>query len=273
MKLKLFTVIILCLCAYSCSSQTNKKPLEKQPFKLPEIPSLLRTNQQRFDFVVSNYWQNFDFADTSLINRADYTEQAFVDFINILPNVQLPIKKEGIITMLDKASVDSAMYLHFMGLSDKYLYDPGSPFRDEESYIIVLNSIINCSKLDEILKIRPRYQLELALKNRIGQQAADFKYTTENGIKANLYSIENDRILLFFFRPDCPACKEVKRYVEQKGINKLVEIVWVNPDIDTHIETIYDLRASPTLYLLNRDKKVLLKDAPIEQIENYLQNQ
>lgn len=273
MRPKLFTLIILCLCVYSCSSQAIKKPLEKQPFKLPEVPNILTTNQQRFDFVVSNYWKNFDFADTSLIRCADYTEQAFVDFINMLPNVQSSIRNKGIKAMFDKASVDSAMYSHFMDLSEKYLYDPNSPFRNEESYIIALNSIVNCSKLDDILKIRPRYQLELALKNRIGQPATDFTYTTENGIKKSLYSAKGDRILLFFFREGCPTCKEVKEYVKQKGIDKLVEIVWVNPDADTHIESMYDLRASPTLYLLDRSKIVLLKDAPIEQIENYLQNQ
>jgi hypothetical protein len=33
---------------------------------------------------------------------------------------------------------------------------------------------------------------------------------------------------------------------------------------------LYDLKAMPTLYLLDKDKKVLLKDAPVEQVEQYL---
>ena len=32
----------------------------------------------------------------------------------------------------------------------------------------------------------------------------------------------------------------------------------------------YVLPAIPTLYLLDRDKRVLLKDAPVEQVEYYL---
>ena len=33
---------------------------------------------------------------------------------------------------------------------------------------------------------------------------------------------------------------------------------------------LYDLKAIPTLYLLNKDKTVLLKDAPAQTIEEYL---
>ena len=36
-------------------------------------------------------------------------------------------------------------------------------------------------------------------------------------------------------------------------------------------EEIYDLKTSSTLYLLDKEKKVLLKDTKIEQIEQFLQ--
>ena len=35
-------------------------------------------------------------------------------------------------------------------------------------------------------------------------------------------------------------------------------------------QNLYDLKAIPTLYLLDKDKKVLLKDASVGQIEVYL---
>jgi len=36
-------------------------------------------------------------------------------------------------------------------------------------------------------------------------------------------------------------------------------------------KNLYDLKAIPTLYLLDKDKTVLLKDATAEEIEEYLQ--
>ena len=35
-------------------------------------------------------------------------------------------------------------------------------------------------------------------------------------------------------------------------------------------KNLYDLKAIPTLYLLDKDKKVLLKDATVAQIDQYL---
>lgn len=264
-------LLALLLSLIACGAgQQSKAVATVQKFTVPESPAVLTSPEQKAEFVATHYWDNFDFADTTLISRADITEQAFADFVNILPYVSQSLIEKGVAAMMKGAEADSAMYAHFMELAEKYLYDPNSPMRNENIYIEVLRNIVSNAKLDEIYKVRPRYQLELAMKNRVGDKAADFTYTTENGGKAKLYGTTADPLLLFFFRPDCPTCKEVKEYVANKGIDKRVKILFVNPDIDTDLDTIYDLRASPTLYLLDKDKKVILKDAPIGQIEQYL---
>lgn len=273
MKQLFIILFVMLLSLAGCGGQNNRSAVESNPspkaFTVPEVPTLLSTAEQRAEFVVTHYWDNFDFADTTLISRADYTEQAFADFVNILPSLTQPLIEKGVETMMNRATADSAMYSHFMELSEKYLYDPNSPLRNEEIYIVVLQNIVGNSKLDAIYKVRPQYQLDMALNNRVGHKATDFTYTTPKGGKARLYDTKADKILLFFFRPDCENCKETKEYIDKRGIDKLVTMVWVNPDKDTHIDSIYDLRASPTLYLLDKDKTVLLKDVPIEQIETY----
>lgn len=271
MKVKILS--ILCLFATACANVGQKKSeqvVQPQSFSVPQIPVFLTTTEQRADFVVKHYWQNYNFSDTTLISRADYTEQAYVDFLNVLINVDPSLARHGIDTLMCKAQIDNSMYAHFVSLSEKYLYDPNSPFRNEELYLMVLQTILANDKLPEIEKLRPQYQYDLALKNRIGEKAIDFEYTNTEGKKSRLYDQKAKHLLLFFFRPDCPTCKEVKAYVAEKNIDKLVKIVWINPDVDTHIDNEYDLRASPTLYLLDSDKKVLMKDASIEMIENYM---
>lgn len=273
MKHLMFVFLFACFSLTACNGQSRAKKVGgqslKKLFSMPVIPSTLTSPDEKAEFVVTRYWDRFDFSDTTLILRADYTEQAFADFVNVLPHVSAPLALRGIDTLMTRAA-DSAMYAHFMELSEKYLYDPNSPFRSEELYIGFLRHIIANENLEEILKVRPQYQLEMALKNRVGEKASDFEYTTLKGGKTRLYAANGERILLFFFRSDCSTCKETKEYVRAHDIDKLVEIVWVDPDKDTHIDTLYDLRASPTLYLLDKDKTVLLKDAPIELIEQYL---
>lgn len=265
--------LILALLSASgliCCSPTAPKSVKAQKFIAPTPPAMLVSAEQKAEFVMTHFWDNFDFKDTSLISRSDYTEQAFADFVSIAPNAPMSTMEKGVGVLMKKAEIDSAMYSHFVELSEKYLYEPNSPLRNEDVYIAFLRNIISNQSLDTLLKIRPSYQLELALKNRRGEPATDFSYTTTQGKQARLYSAKGDLLMLFFFRPDCPVCKNVKDRIQSNGIDKVVQILFINPDIDTHLEQIYDLRASPTLYLLDKDKTVILKDPSIEQIENYL---
>ena len=55
---------------------------------------------------------------------------------------------------------------HFMKLSGKYLYEPNSPFRNEEYYIPVLRHVIASPRLGESDKARAKFRLDMALKNR-----------------------------------------------------------------------------------------------------------
>lgn len=266
--------LIFCLatCMWACFP-TPKKGITTtttQKFAAPIPPAVLTSSEARAEFVAMHYWDNFNFSDTSLINKADYTEQAFADYVAILPNMSMPLLEKSVEVLMNKALADSLMYVHFITLSEKYLYDPNSPLRNENIYIAVLQNIVANPKLDELQKARFRYQLQLALKNRVGDKAIDFKYTTESGDKSTLYVAKGDPLLLFFFRPDCPSCKETKEYIAKNGLDMKVNILYVNPDLDTHLEELYDLRASPTLYLLSSSKTVLLKDAQIEQIDAYI---
>ena len=101
-----------------------------------------------------------------------------------------------------------------------------------------------------------------------------------------------------FYNPDCPDCGRVKDYIAASPVFNAgiasghLCILAVYPDADLvpwrkHLsemppawtvgydkgETIrrkgtYDLRAIPSLYLLDKHKRVILKDAPVERVES-----
>ena len=56
-----------------------------EEFRLPEVPVFLTDPAERAAYLAVHYWDYFNFADTTLISRPEITEQAFVDFISILP--------------------------------------------------------------------------------------------------------------------------------------------------------------------------------------------
>ena len=306
-------VACLSLVISACSSSPKKqgkeeaKSTEIKSFQLPEIPPIYTDQWERAKYMVAHYWDKFNFADTSLIHVPEVSEQAFVDFLQVLPYVPYADVEKEISGMLDKALLaDTLMFAYFTELYDKYLYDPNSPMLNEEFYIPVLKYIVNSGRVGEVDKMRPAFRLEMALKNRVGNPATDFTYTLPSGKKGKLSGINADYTILFFNNPDCNACRAIKVEVEaselvksllnvkvQDNRKKLVFLsVFPDPELEVWRrmlpeqpkewmctyddgqvitkERLYDLRAIPTFYLLDREKRVLLKDAPFRIIEAYL---
>lgn len=303
---------LLLLASCSSSPKNREKSVNREVkivrFQVPEIPLIYTTPEDQARYLVLHYWDQFDFADTSLIHRAEVTEQAFVDFLQYFPYVSSIDVEKGISGMLNKAlTVDSSMFAHFTDLYDKYLYHPDSPLLNEEWYIPVLQFILQSSRIHDLDKIRPQYRLEMAMKNRVGQVTTDFMYTLPSGKKDRLSNIHSGYTIIFFHNPDCSACKEVKAKVQASDVvnslltstdGKLKKLVFlaVYPDSDVALwkrhlleqpkewtcvydegqiitnQRLYDLRVIPTFYLLDREKKVIFKDVSFEKIENYLAN-
>ncbi|RHJ92498.1 MULTISPECIES: DUF5106 domain-containing protein [Bacteroidales] len=307
MIMKILCVFSLLLIFNACNGQQRVKPNKEQAvtpaFEMVSVPAMITDEGQRANYLVIHYWDKFNFKDTAFIHLPEITEQAFSDFIDVLKYVSSETADSAIKGMMSKAEADSTMFVYFADLYEKYLYDPNSPMRNEELYIPVLQSVINCSMIDEVNKIRPSHQLELAMKNRLGEPATNFTFTLANGKKGTLYDVKSDYMLLYFYNPDCHACKEVTEQLAASGVlkewekNKKIKVLAVYPDEDldawtAHISSmppgwinsydetvglkndeVYDLKAIPTLYLLDKNKNVLLKDATFRQFEDYLLQQ
>lgn len=291
-------------CSCSSGNASSKADSVQQDtikaFTLPAIPPMLTEPELRADYLVKHYWDNVNFADTNYIHHPEITEQAWADYCDILNHVPLATAQAAIKKAIAQAEKGKKMYDHLTELADKYLYDPNSPMRNEEFYIPVLEAMTTSSILNETEKIRPQARLELALKNRKGTKALDFTYTLASGAQSTLYQIKAEYTLLFINNPGCHACAEGIEAIKNSAIiNQLMDknrlkVLALYPDeeldewkkhrsdfpgewingydkaLTLKMENRYDLRAIPTLYLLDKDKRVILKDAPATAIEEYL---
>ena len=307
MIVRLFILLTFSLMFNACSGQQKpqktQESAKERTFEMVAVPSVITEPDKRAEYLVMHYWDKFDFTDTAYIHLPEVTEQALANYIDIMRYASPEVAASSIKNMLNKAQADSSMFAYFTGMYEKYLYEPNSPMRNETLYISVLQATLDAGVLDEVSKIRPASLLELALKNRPGELATDFTYTLANGRKGTLYGVKAPYLILFFYNPDCPACKEItdrlaaSEFINGKIKNKELKILAVYPDedltawknhisympaswINSYDETIslrndevYDLKAIPTLYLLDKDKKVLLKDVTFNQVEDYLKNQ
>jgi len=268
-------------------------------FERPIVPLLITNPQERAEYIIAHYWDKFNFLDTMYCHAPDITEQAFVDFLSVFSFTSPQAIKRAVTTLMNSAEASAVMYNYFFKTAEKYLYDPNSQMRNDEYFIPFLEHIVSSEKLTEASKLRPTALLELAKRNRPGATANNFTFTTASGQNNTLYNLQATCLLLIFYNPGCSECRhtvDMLRNAEQVtsmiASGKLkVLMVYTDKDVELwkkHFDEIpskwlnsydrsltirdkqlYDLKAIPTLYLLDKDKKVILKDASVADLQQY----
>lgn len=292
---------------FDASKIVQENVIVKDTFMLPDIPSEITDVDARAQYLVMHYWDRFDFADSKLVQRPEITEQAFVDYINILNYVSSEYSEKSLEYTLSKASKKNSTYKHFASLFEKYLYEEQSPFRNEEDYLYVLKRLAKSQSLDEVEKQKYKFQMEMSMKNRPNQNAVDFIYTLSTDKSASMYSIKSDYLLILFANPGCPTCDHVVNQLQTSSIMQkvfsynsptrtMITVLTVYPDDNLEEwnsflpqlpsnwlhaydkgmvitkQKLYDLRFMPAIYLLDRHKKVIFKNATVESVENFFTN-
>lgn len=271
----------------------------KVHYTRPEIPSVMTDPGQRAAYYAQHYWDDYSLNDTAFI-RSDDTELLYADFIDALQHTAPEARSSALRAMMIHAESDSTAYTRFCALSEKYLYDPNSPMRNEDYYISVLEQMLASTRLTKTDKLRPADRLKQACKNRPGMTAPDFTYVTPTGAKGRMTEVKADYTLLFFYDPDCSNCRMYEKelagnpaFVELQQTGRLHVLAvytdenkeewlqkaeqmppgWIvgwNEQGDIYGKQLYEIRATPTMYLLDKQKKIILKDATLEQVIQYL---
>lgn len=288
----------------SVSPKTTQKSKPKtENFPFPIIPEILTAPEDRKAYLLTHYWEQFDFADTVLINNRDVTEQGFVNFIALLADGTTPEKltKESLGNWCNRFLTSTHARKVLTNIADNYLYNPNSPFYNERLYGLYLQTLLDKLPNEDALRSSYNFRLQLVKRNNPGNTATDFTYYLADGQKKSLQStpIKGDYLLLLFYDPECDSChKALLEMTADKQLAKAIragklsvlaiytegnEEVWRKalPDLPqswmtgtdreaVKLGALYDLKAMPSLYLLDQKKQVILKDAAYEAIRQIL---
>jgi len=135
--------------------------------------------------------------------------------------------------------------------------------------------------------------------NRIGMKAHDLQLQTLDGNKLNIYDIESDYLLLYFYNPTCEYCEQeiplihqnIYTKYKQQGL-KIVAIDiaadtegwksfvgrlglndWINcadPEYKSDYWIYYDTSGTPATFLLDKDKIIIGRKFDKEGLERIL---
>lgn len=244
-----------------------------ESFHYPTMPDSLKSADERASYLLLHYWDNFDFKDTLQLKDADNVEQGFVNYIDLLGNLSEAIRngklhthdnllQESVATFSNKAFATAPSKDKFQTLIEHYLDDPQSPVRNDRTYLLLLDGMKASPYFEEAEKERVAFKIKTKNKNLPGDIALNFTFTDKEGKQHQLRDYSNQKVILYFYDPDCENCHRISAWLDKQTIPQ--EYTFLNVLADDKMFDLYSLEAMPTIYLLDKGNKTILKDCPPE---------
>lgn len=144
-----------------------------------------------------------------------------------------------------------------------------------------------------------RKEVDVIRPNLIGRKAVDLVMDSYKGIHVSLYDLRKEFTILYFWEPDCGHCREstpkLKSFYEEnkdRGIEifavcttaerdkwtKYIEehnLTWINgwdPDRQSNYGYYYNVRSTPLIYILDRNKNIIAKKLGVDDIGPFIEN-
>ena len=311
---RIFSITLLALVLLSCGSRQESRKNDFRNFPSVNVPALVTDPGQRLKYSLEHYWDGFfagdGITDSSAVlgvKKADL-EQALASYLQLVSYVPKAEGQKAVGKLFqnieEKQAADTAghVYLLMTDMVSLYLYDPNSPFRDEDLYLPFVRGMIKSPFTRKDVLPGYVYEEKMCSLNRYGAIATDFKFKEIDGRIRNLHGIKAEYIILFFSNPGCEACRDymltlngsekIKSLVKEgkvavlniyidRELDKWRDYVHNYPSFWTNAydyrfiirdEAIYNVRAIPSIYLLDRDKRVMMKDTPPEKVLDFIEN-
>lgn len=254
-----------------------------------------------YHWLKKHFFDNLDFSDQRLLRTPvfhsrlkKYEEKMIVplpdsinamcDFILEKASANDEVFKYCLITYLNKFANSKimgmdAIYVH---LVEKYYMTGRAPWTDS-------------TQLYKIIK-----QAETMKPILIGKTCPNVAMTDTAGKLKSIHGTPADYTILFFWDPDCGHCKKAtpvlkalydsiateinmevfaictetevdkwKKYIKKNDLN------WINvadPTFKTDFRNSFDINATPKIFVLDKDKKIIAKGIGVEQLGEFLKN-
>ena len=282
----------------------------REPKVLNSHPLNHNDSLENYRYYKKHYWDGITFMDDRIIRTPFFLPKVEQYFRNVISPVPDSIIKEAdYLLLLARSSPEMYKFL-LNWLTDEYIYpkymgqDAVFVHLFEKYHS---KGISNWLNEKQIKTISDRAYMLMA--NLIGQQAADLQMVDSNGVNKSLYNVKADYVVVCFWDPTCGHCRtqvprldsiynakwkmeNVKMYgvlTETKNFQQWKDFMnehkmnnWINvyqteaqakkieQSKQASYKQLYDVIQTPTLYLLDKDKKIIAKNLTMEQLDDLL---
>jgi thiol-disulfide isomerase/thioredoxin len=258
------------------------------------------TRVKRYNYYKSHYFDNIDLTDERLLRTPFFAKKVENYFSNVLPQIPDTLLKLSI-EVIEKAKPAPEMFRYLVQYLFNYANDSQIMGMDKmlvgiaEKYY--LSGMADWPDEEFMEKLRERVnELKPTL---IGNKAHDLKMQANTGEYHRLHEIVAPVTILVFWETDCGHCKTAipklnelyHEKLQNKGIkifavytqgdqpewnefieeNKLYDFINVwDPYRQTNFRQYYDVKSTPSVFLLDENKHIIGKKISIEDIPMFI---
>lgn len=271
--------------------------------QVPDVPEGAEKSNYALKYYREHYWDNFDLADETMLRLneplyrkkvEDYLDRLFMQHPDTLTAAINKLAEEA------KKNEETYKYLvwtvtmkyqrpEIMGLDEVFVNIYDTYFASGE-----MDFWANASLKKNLKEQAEKYRLSL-----IGKKAPNMTMLDQNEQPKSLHDIKSKYTIIYFFDPDCGFCKKetpvLKKFYDNSPLD--VEIFAVSADTSMSkmrnyikdmgmnwitvngprtytkpYQEMYDAYSTPTIFILNEDKKIIGKKLPAGRIEEFLNN-
>lgn len=258
----------------SCAKNNSESSAPAENYPLPSVPSEITEPLARASVICARFWDNAVFPNEPADSVSPALEQAVANFLSVAFMADATDSvSSGIRRLLEKGDAE-----RIMPLVEHYLYNPNSPMRSEETFLLFLNEAPQWYRTEMLLP-------EI-LKNREGTPGTDFPFVDATGKSGTLRDFVKSRgeTFVYFFDSECEVCKAliptaaeaaggrpVLAVCPEANAAKFNEVLSLFPVDWTVVrdlgridsEDLYIFPALPSVYVFGPDMTVLAKDLPL----------
>ena len=272
-----------------------------QDVEVPEIkPDNYSDSNWQYQYYLQHYWDNCDFSDDALVYTPVFHPKLVEYYDKVMhPSIDSLIKYSDMLIEKAKGSPDLYKYIVWY-LSNRF--EKSTYVGQDAIFVHLIRTYYQkglCPWVDETVLENMIKRADILEPILIGKKAPWLIMPDINGDFHTNYDFTNaDFTIMYFWDVDCGHCKlSTPKLVEfynraKDSLNFEVfavcltadSVKWRNYVIDKKLpwlnvgnnkanidfREVYDIKASPRFYVLDRNKKIIVKNIEFEQLEEFI---
>lgn len=257
----------------------------------------------QYKYYKKHYFDNVDFQDARLLRTQFYQPKLVRYFDKMILQAPDTIVKESRDIISRTEGCDEMFRFTLQTIFNKY---NNSNIMGMDKVLVFFgdNYYLKEGKtpwVDSAWVEKLRERVEELRYNQVGNQAVELHLYSYDDQPVTISGVNAEYTVLFFFEPSCGHCKKATpkmKALADKYWSKGVEVLgiytqtdkkewgdfiekqglenWINawdPHNQSGFRLFYDIRSTPSIYLLDRGKKIIAKRIDVETLESILDDE